>query len=585
MLLGLTATANGQSDALTQADFSKSILELYQNKKLTSPDTYQPLMDLSARLFEHQQRKQIEAAFGDQATAINAWFTEHPEVKNELYTAIDPAVDDVTAALKIFRTLFETYPDKIAAYSELAIATAVVWDKTRGVYDYAQHQRRAKASMPSDRIDGIDGFKYLVDAEPFMEGRIEHVPWEFLTHVVNQKTPLQERTWAAETHLRNRVGFGKCYKEVPYDYEMLNSQSRTAKLNDHEYTLANLKKYGGVCAHQADYASRVGKSIGVPAEYVYGPGNSGGSHAWVMWVELKSVSKQRINFSLESFGRYNMDNYYVGRLKEPQSGKTITDRELELHLHAIGVDTNAKRQADLIMQSFDQLIADAKLDINDQEKLISDVIKLCPGNSAAWTSLAELSTEYVEQRKSNRSKMLKKITAMFRTFENFPDFTWRIFDSMIEFETDAKKRNKLYGKLLAHYISIERPDLACEARLKLTDYLITDGQQADAVEGLAATIVAFPSEGRYVPKMLDRIDQICQTDESLNSQRVEFYTKFIPLVPKYRGSTPSKFCIKTFERAIQLFEQSGNQELISMAQQELADIKSGAALQRKKKKR
>jgi len=585
MFFGLAATANGQSDALTQADFNKSILELYQNKKLTSPDSYQSLMDLNARLFEHQHRKQIEAAFGDQAAAINAWFIEHPEVKNELYTAIDPAVDDVTAALKIFRTLFETYPDKIASYSELAIATAVVWDKTRGVYDYANHQRRAKASMPSDRVDGINGFKYLVDAEPFMEGRIEHVPWEFLAHVVNQKTPLQERTWAAKTHLRSRVGFGKCYKEVPYDHEMLNSGSKTAKLNDHEYTLANLKKYGGVCAHQADYASRVGKSIGVPAEYVYGPGNSGGSHAWVMWVELKSVSKQRISFSLESFGRYNIDNYYVGRLKEPQSGKTITDRELELHLHAIGVDSNAKRQADLIMRSFDQLITGAKLDINDQEELISDVIKLCPGNSAAWTSLAELSTEYVEQRKSNRSKMLKKITVMFRTFENFPDFTWKIFDSMIEFETDTKKRNKLYAKLLAHYVSIERPDLACEARLKLTDYLVADGEQADAVEGLAATIVAFPSEGRYVPKMLDRIDQICQSDESLNSQRVEFYTRFIPLVPKYRGSTPSKFCIKTFERAIQLFEQSGNQELIAMAQQELADIKSGAALQRKKKKR
>jgi len=550
MFLGLAATANGQPDALTQADFNKSILELFQNKKLTSTDSYEQLMDLNARRFEHQHRKHIKTAFGDQATAINAWFTEHPEVKNELYTAIDPAVDDVIAALQIFRTLFETYPDKIAAYSELAIATAVVWDKSRGVYDYGQHQRRAKASMPSDRVDGIDGFKYLVDAEPFMEGRIEHVPWEFLTHVVNQKTPLAERNWAAQTHLNSRVGFGKCYKD-----------------------------------HQADYASRVGKSMGVPAEYVYGPGNSGGSHAWVMWVELKSVSKQRINFSLESFGRYNVDNYYVGRLKEPKSGTTITDRELELHLHAIGVDTNAKRQADLIMKSFEQLIADAELDINDQEKLISDVIKLCPGNVAAWTSLAELSTEYVELRKSNRGRMLKKITAMFRTFENFPDFTWKIFDSMIEFETDTKKRNKLYGKLLAHYVSIERPDLACEARLKLTDYLVAEGEQADAVEGLAATIVAFPSEGRYVPKMLNRIDKICQTDESLNSQRVEFYTKFIPLVPKYRGSTPSKYCIKTFERAIKLFEQSGNQELVAMAQQELADIKSGAALQRKKKKR
>lgn len=589
-LIGFTTTASGQTESTTstplnQADFNKSIVELYESKELTSPDSYEPLLDLNAQLFASQHQEQIKAAFGDQATTINTWFADHPEIKNELYAAIDPTYDDVTEALKIFATLFELHPEKIASYSELAIATSVVWDKTRGVYNYANHQRRAKASMPTGQIDGIAGFKYLVDAEPFMEGRIEFVPWEFLKHVVNQNTPLNERSWAAKNYLKNRVGFGKCYKDVPYDHEMLETKSKSAKLNDHVYTLANLKTYGGVCAHQADYASRVGKSIGVPAAYVGGPGNSGGSHAWVMWVELKSVSKQSINFSLESYGRYNSDNYYVGKLKEPQSGQRITDRELELYLHTIGMNTNAKRQADLIMKSFDQLVIDAKLDISDQEKLISDVIKLCPGNTAAWTALAGLSTSYVEAKKSNRSRMLKKINSMFRTFANFPDFTWKIFNPMIEFETDSKKRNKLYGKLLAHYISLQRPDLACEARLQLTDYLVADGQQADAVEGLAATIVAFPSEGRYVPKMLDRIDEICQSDESLNSQRVEFYAKFIPLVPKYRGSSPTKFCQQTFERAIKLFEQSGSQALAAMAKQELADIRSGAALQRDKARR
>jgi len=139
--------------------------------------------------------------------------------------------------------------------------------------------------------------------------------------------------------------------------------------------------------------------------------------------------------------------------------------------------------------------------------------------------------------------------------------------------------------LLAHYISYDRPDLACEARLRLTDHLVNDGQQAEAVEGLAATIVAFPDEGRYVPRMLDRIDKICESDEALNSQLVEFYAKFLPLVPKYRKSTPSKYCVATFERAIKLFEESGDQEMTAVAKKELADIKSGAALERDKQRR
>ena len=585
LVLSISSNVVSQEPPLTREDFNKAIVELFENKKLTSPDSYETIRDLNARVFEYEHQSEIETAFGDQAKKIEAWFVEHPEIKAELYTAIDPEFDDVTKALQIFRTLFETYPEKIVSYSELAIATAIVWDSKHGIYDYSRHQRRAKASMPSDQVDGIDGFKFLVDAEPFMEGRIQYVPWEFSKHVVNQFTPLAERNWAAENHLRNRIGFGKCYKDVPYDHVMLETKSQKGKLNNHEYTLANLKQFGGVCAHQADYAARVGKSIGVPAEYVAGPGTSGGSHAWVMWVELKSVTKTGIKFSLESFGRYHSDKYYVGKLREPQTGQVITDRELELRLHTVGLDAQAKRQSDLIMKSFPQLVADANLDIRDKEKLISAVIKLCPGNEVAWQALTDMSTSFVAEHKRNRSKMLKKIDTMFRTFENFPDFTWKLFDRMIEFESDPKKRNKLYGQLLAHYINYDRPDLACEARLKLTDYLVADGSQPEAVEGLAATIVAFPSEGRYVPRMLDRIDEICATDESLNSQRVEFYAKFLPMVPKYRITSPTKYCLATFERAIKLFEQSGSQALAASAKQELADIKSGVALKRDKKKR
>ena len=83
---------------------------------------------------------------------------------------------------------------------------------------------------------------------------------------------------------------------------------------------------------QADFAARVAKSLGVPAEYVGGEANSGVLHAWVMWVEVKGVRKDAVAFSLESHGRYFGDNYYVGTLLDPEDGQTITDRELERRL-------------------------------------------------------------------------------------------------------------------------------------------------------------------------------------------------------------------------------------------------------------
>ncbi len=72
---------------------------------------------------------------------------------------------------------------------------------------------------------------------------------------------------------------------------------------------------------QADFAARVAKSLLVPAEYVGGEANSGGLHAWVMWVEVKSVNKDAVAFTLESHGRYFGDNYYVGTLLDPKTGQ------------------------------------------------------------------------------------------------------------------------------------------------------------------------------------------------------------------------------------------------------------------------
>ena len=98
---------------------------------------------------------------------------------------------------------------------------------------------------------------------------------------------------------------------------------------------------------QADYAARVGKSIGVPAEYVRGESNSGGLHAWVMWVELRTVTKTSIVFSLQSHGRYRTDHYYVGTLQDPQTGRRITDRELEIIMHVADGKTNRAANGDV----------------------------------------------------------------------------------------------------------------------------------------------------------------------------------------------------------------------------------------------
>ncbi|HEX3869983.1 MAG TPA: hypothetical protein VHV77_06085, partial [Pirellulales bacterium] len=471
--------------------------------------------------------------------------------------------------------LRKEFPKQLPAYANLAIATAVTWDDKRGSYDYAGHQKRTHSKLPDTLIGPRANFRYFVEAEKFMEGRILYLPWEFLTHIINDKTPLAEREWAMQNYAGRRAMFGACYSQVPYDDEMLRTGSKTCKLGGFDYTLPNILTRGGVCAMQADYAARVGKSIGIPSEYVGGESNSGDLHAWVMWVELKQVTPTSIVFSLESHGRYRIDSYYVGNLKDAQTGKRITDRELELKLQSVGANPIARRHAGLVMRAYPQLREQLKLDVRSQLALLSDVIHLSPGHDGAWRGLAALS-KGGEIDKPQHKQMTLALDQLFRTFAKFPDFTWQVFDDLIAFQPSAKQRIALYEQLLGLYVQAKRPDLACEARLRLTDYLVSEKRPLEAAEGLGLTIKKFPDEGRYVPKMLDKLEMICDGLDKADEHLVHFYESFLPLVPKTRGDEPSKYCMEMLERGADKFREHNQTQLALACEAELAKLKRKA---------
>jgi hypothetical protein len=563
--------------------FIAGVVDLYESKLLLVKKEYPLVRKAFADQFAREHEAAIRAALGDEYDALATWFDEHPAVREELYNAIDPAADKIPEVVRIFNELRKVFPDKIAPYANLAIATSVVWDDPRrGVYDYRHHANRCKSTMPEGLLEAVENFRYLVAAEPVMQGRIQYVPWEFLVHVVNHRTPAQERQWALQGFLPKRVMFGKCYSDVPYDDTMLASQSAVARMNNRPYTLPNLLAFGGVCAMQADFSSRVGKSLGVAAEYVRGDAAGGEGHAWVMWVELKQATPTGLIFTLESHGRYRGDKYYVGTLDDPQTGGSMTDRELELRLHTVGLDAVAKRQAALVMRAFPIVRDQEQLDVPAQLAMLTNAINLSPGCEAAWVEVARLARE-----SSGKKELTKQFQPLFErlfvTFARMPDFTWRVFDDLVAFQADPKLRDSLFARLVLMYEVAGRPDLACEARLRLTDYLVEQDKDVVALQGLAFTVKKFPDEGRYVPKMLDRIDSICAEAALADADKhlVTFYTEFLPMIPQLRGDRPSPYCIETYERAIALFQARGQPQLAQLLQIELANVKAGISRQKK----
>jgi hypothetical protein len=428
-------------------------------------------------------------------------------------------------------------------------------------------------------VGPIENFQYFLDAEDVMQGRGQVLPWELLTYVVDHRTPLAERKWALLNYLPKRVMIGRCYAEVPYDREMLLAESRIAGLQGKPYTLPNIRQFGGVYAMQADFAARVAKCLGVPAAYVHGESKYGESHAWVMWIELLDIGRNSIKFTVQSFGRYRVDEYYVGTLTDPHTGNRITDREMELRLHTVGMNAKAKRQSGWIMKAYPMLREALKLDPAGQLAFLNQVIRLCPGNEEAWLAIAKMSRDGQIDTKHQKA-IMATLDNLFRTFAYFPDFTWKVFDDLIAFQKNQKQRAKFYERLIALYETAGRPDLACEARLKYAEYLVEDGRKEEAIQGLALSIQRIPEEGRYVPKMLDRLESLSKDVEGSQEQLLRFYQEFLPRIPQMRDNRPSPYCIEMFERAIERFKEAGQEQVAKVYEAQLALIRAGRGQQR-----
>ena len=549
-----------------------ALVTLHEKQNLTGRKDYPGVRKLFAEFFEQQNELLLTKLGEGDGAEFKKWLDEHVDFKEEFLIAVAPE-DDLTAAWKILQALHQKFPGKLNDYGQLAIAIALTWDNEGNVDHYTDHQRRTHSNMPSGMLGAVENFEYFVDAAGIMQGRAQFLPWEFLVYLVNHKTPRPEREWAAANYVAKRPMYGKCYADVPYDTEMLKTSSKTCKLEGKDYSLPNLRQFGGVCAMQADFASRVGKSIGVPAEYVAGESAGGELHAWVMWVEVKQVSRTSISFSLESHGRYRGDKYYVGTLRDPQTGKGITDRELELRLQGVGLSPVAFHQAKLVMQAYPQLRD--KLDMKPAQEIafLNDVIELCPGNEAAWKQVALLAREDRIASDSNR-QMTAMFDKLFRTFAGFPDFTWKVFDDLVQYQKNTKQRNKYYERLVQMYEVGGRPDLACEARLMLSNYLLEEGHTKEVIDGLAFTIKKFPDEGRYVPKLLDKLEQVCLGVKGADQQLLRFYTEFIPMIPPKRGNDPSPYCMRMLERAIEKFTTAGQAPQAQVFAVQLAKLKA-----------
>ena len=537
-----------------------NILDLHKSGRLFEKSEFKTVRAATAQVFQARQADTIEEVWGPDHAALTAWLDKNKELKEELFSAIHPQKDDVTRALAVFHQLWKADPEAVARYPNLAVAVSVVWDQPENVYDYRHHQTRTKSNLPKDYLghSARDEFQYHVSHARALQGkepvsRLEVLPWEFLAYVVDHRTPVVERDWAVKEYLAKRPMIGKIYHEIEYDNLMLKTNSEECKLNGHDYTLPDIRKYGGVCAMQADFAARVGKSIQVPAAYVRGEGQGLERHAWVMWVEVKSASRTSVNFQLESHGRYRGDNYYTGELRDPHLGDEILDRDMERRLSAAAQDRTGKRQADLVMGFYPEVAKAAELDAKRKVQYLLGVLKLSIYNEPAWLEMARMCRDG-EVTADAKPLVLEQTQLLLSAFAKYPDFSWKVAGDLVSLQKDAAVRNRFIGNLATVYENARRPDLSCEARLKWADLMGANKQWSAAATGLGNTIKKFPNEGRYVPRMLDKLKAVCKEYPGGREYLGKAYLELIKSVDPKRGNEVTEYFARLSGEALAHFQ-------------------------------
>jgi hypothetical protein len=228
-----------------------------------------------------------------------------------------------------------------------------------------------------------------------------------------------------------------------------------------------------------------------------------------------------------------------------------------------------------VMKSWPMIRQQREMSVGQQFAFLAEVARLCPGNTDAWLGMAAINKGGNVDGKDRRMAV-KMLDELFRTYANFPDFTWVVFDDMIGYEPELKKRIGLYQRLVAMYIKAQRADLATKAQLKLTDMLLEDGQVEVAGNGLIQMLMAFADDGRNVRPALEKLEDLCGSHGEQGAAILDvFWKNFLPRVPKTRGGTPTEHAHQMHLRALLWFQKRGNAAAVQAVQLEIAKMQAG----------
>ncbi len=427
---------------------------------------YLELRSRAARQVLAEYAALVEKEWGQSEEPFRQWIEARPELLEEYLTALEPDRDDFAASLALMRRLCTDHPEAVDIYPELAIAMAVVWDQPDSPGFAGDSRSQFQAFPPPGMATAMDVFRFYTAKDHPAAEHLKKLHWEFLVYVVSNKRSADERNWVMEHYKLEPTTPGKAYMDVPYN--MAELKGGQPALTGKPYTFANIRKYGGVCTAQADFALPVSRTLGIPAFY----GGAGfpryiGGHSWIMWLDIRNIEEGKVVCEFREEGRG--DRHYVAGYSSPQTGLLETDENLKWRFRRAGENIRGFRQSKLMMRHYSMSAKEKARELYEEIDFLLSVQKLCPGRLDVWQSVAELGRSR-RFRAADRERLQDLARLMREDLADFPNELPGLTMTLLSFpeiETDfwTGDRWRVFEPLLNMLEAHRRPDLHITAAI------------------------------------------------------------------------------------------------------------------------
>jgi tetratricopeptide (TPR) repeat protein len=353
------------------------------------------------------------------------FFFSRGDIMRDAYNQWDPS-DLLTEFFSILDRLYSNNKYLFSQYPNLALAIAYVHDVPPP--PLWPHPQVSQNVLPRILRSPDKVFAYFTnqrDARWFHTSikRLSLSDAIFLVDII--VTP-SEVDWVRKNITVEADKYEDVYSLVQYDLRRLQAGQMHWMYND--YSLAAIKKVGGLCVDQAYFASQVGKVQGLPTIEFLGSGLDG-RHAWFGYLDFRG------KWEMDA-GRYADQKFVTGHAFNPQTWVFISDHEIDF----LGAGYR-KRQAYFRSQVHYYWA-----------RILSIIDELEPAQKAAENAVA------VERRNSNAWSLLISIRKRMNIPMNRIDATYRSVLSAL----------RTYSDLEAKYLS------------EFADYLESTGRDNSA---------------------------------------------------------------------------------------------------------